>query len=61
MTGSLTPEQANREIMKKLEAIENRIEKVEKRIHEITNWFWPIIIGGLLGWFWDDIIRFFSP
>ena len=62
-----TREPLNSEIMKKLEIIEKRIDaievqtnKVEKSVREISGWFWPILIGGLIGWFWNDIINMFN-
>ena len=71
MTSSQSHDQANVETLlrrlnnlealtKKIEVVENRVTKVEQRINRMTNWFWPLIIGGLLGWFWDDIVRIFT-
>ncbi|HLE17381.1 MAG TPA: hypothetical protein VI728_03745 [Syntrophales bacterium] len=57
------PEPLNSDIMRKLEALEKQIEnvktdvnKLDKKVSDMSGWFWPILIGGLVGWFWDDII-----
>jgi len=50
-------DQANVEtLLKRLNYVENRVTKVEKRIDNIAGWFWPIFIGLMIGivtgWFW---------
>jgi hypothetical protein len=54
-----TPGPSNDEIMLKLKQIEKHVEKIEKKLKDINGWFWAILIGGLIGFCWDDIINFF--
>jgi hypothetical protein len=49
--------QANDPIFSRIYSLENRITELEKKIKHQYDWVWWVAAAGLLGWFWDDIIR----
>lgn len=47
-------------IEKRMEIIEARTKKVEQSVKGHYGWLWGIVIGSLLGWYWDDIVHFIT-
>jgi hypothetical protein len=45
---------------RKLEQIEKRVAKTEKKVRDLSIGLWGIPIGFLIGTFWDDIVNVFK-